>query len=219
MFGSGSLHFTSFAFSEERGGEHPGLFPLSRDLVVGETPSVVGKIDRGNFNTAAFEFRTKDSINVIKTLDVPRGSGKEFDIPDNMFIGNATVPAGEFLVYVVGETDSGERFRRVLPAVYGNPLNGTGNSTASSSGMPTGIWSNSTTRTGPNTPVMNSTGVIMTVITAETTTYCPVTYTEKVDNGFSTRITSELSTVRVTSTVYHPSAAAALPTKGVMTVM
>jgi von Willebrand factor type A domain len=224
VFGSGSFHFTAFDFTELRGTEHPGFFPLNRQVNSKEEIPVIARIERANFTNATFEFRTPDSLTILQTVALSRGSGEEFDVPLNTFYGNVTTPAGQFRVYVVGTTPEGEIFRRVIPQVFGIALNGTTNTTISSNSTSSVNGYNSTsygwsqsysrtmssehaTKTGNSIryaigPLCILRFIINIYRTTDLVTMCPVTHKKQVPGGMSVWTEYETSTIRVTSTIH-----------------
>jgi hypothetical protein len=141
VYASGANHLSTFEFAEERGA-HPGLFPITRPLVPGEELPVVASINRPDFASASFELRSVDGRTVVLIPDVPRGSGKEFDLPDNFFMGRIVVPEGQFYVHVIGQTRTGHQFRRCIPTIFGTAINeATRNTTTTSA------WNSTTVST------------------------------------------------------------------------
>ncbi len=111
---SGDIELFSFEFQEMAGRPgHEGLFKIAGFPVAGRSYPVEAKMS-GEYRTVRFEFRNPEG-GLIQVLQLQKRGGEGAD--EKTYEGEATIPAGPFLVYATGVDVRGYRYQRVQSTV------------------------------------------------------------------------------------------------------
>jgi hypothetical protein len=115
VYGTTTLHLSSFDFTRISGRPgHQGYFPISDSPVLNTDISATAAME-GDFQSAAFEFRSPNQ-NAVHPAPLEPGSGVLGDAPKSSFHGVVKLAARkEYYVYVTGTDPAGQPFQRVWP--------------------------------------------------------------------------------------------------------